>query len=480
MTQFVPTFRKSTDKEANTMASNDVEVLDPAATVEKLTNNGSEFALNRRHFMAALGVAGAAAGAALVSSHPAIAQQPKPSGYLEVDVLNFLLNVKYLKATFYSYVTQGVDLPGTSRVTLGTGGVFNAPTKVVFTGTNAAQITDMFNEIYFDDLNQLIDLRNLIGVPVVPRQTMNLLGTGTSTTVSAPITPAQAISTARMLEDLSASAFTGALVYLSGTNRAYAAQVLAAEGFHAGAVRLVSIQNAAPYQAAEYLLPFTGTTTSGSPTIPALFTTTAGAPLPAVGNIVAGTGIPTNAVITAIVGANTPIVGTTNKTTSITAVSSTAGLLVGQLISGAGIPANATITVISGSTITISAAATATTANQALFVGTAVITISANATASGKVTISVINADADVQPFDPGTAALAAAGPSTLSKSSPAVDQGFFDTAGAGTSSANTPPGFAFARTFSQVLAVLYGSAVIQTFQGGYYPVGVSGNINVV
>ena len=468
------------------MASNDVEVLDPAATVEKLTNNGSEFALNRRHFMAALGVAGAAAGAALVSSHPAIAQQPKPSGYLEVDVLNFLLNVKYLKATFYAYVTTGKDIVGSA--TNGTGGVFNAPAKVTFTGTNAAQITDMFNEMYFDELNQLIDLRNLIGVPVpvVSRQTINLLGTSAPNVafVAPPatttLTPAQAISMARMFEDLSASAFAGAIVYLSGTNRSYAAQVLAADGFHAGAVRLVSIQNAAPYQAAEYLLPFTGTTTSGSPTIPALFTTTAGAPLPAVGNIVAGTGIPTNAVITAIVGANTPIVGTTNKTTSITAVSSTAGLLVGQLISGAGIPANATITVISGSTITISAAATATTANQSLVVGTAIITISANATASGNVTISVINADADVQPFDPGTAALAAAGPSTLSKSSPAVDQGFFDTAGAGTSSANTPPGFAFARTFSQALAVLYGSAVVQTFQGGYYPVGVSGNINVV
>jgi len=126
----------------------------------------------------------------------------------------------------------------------------------------------------------------------------------------------------------------------------------------------------------------------------------------------------------------------------------------------------------------------------------------------------------DVSPGDPGTAALSAAGPqlnatawnastayvagavvlyvgntyialaantnvtpagsSSWQIVSAPVYQAFFNTAGGGTSSASTPPGFAFARTFSQVLAVLYNSAAIQTFEGGFYPVGVSGNINVV
>ena len=50
------------------MASNEVEVLDPAATVANLKKSASGRALNRRNFMTtALGVAGAASGAALVS-----------------------------------------------------------------------------------------------------------------------------------------------------------------------------------------------------------------------------------------------------------------------------------------------------------------------------------------------------------------------------------------------------------------------------
>ena len=49
------------------MASNDVEVLDPATTIEKLSKFASERVLNRRHFMAALGMTSAAAGAGLLA-----------------------------------------------------------------------------------------------------------------------------------------------------------------------------------------------------------------------------------------------------------------------------------------------------------------------------------------------------------------------------------------------------------------------------
>ena len=243
------------------MASNDIEVLDPAATVEKLKKIVSKVALNRRHFMAALGAAGVAAGTGLVSGPVAHAQQPTPNGYAQVDVLNFLLNIKYLKATFYSYVTQGADLPGSSYVTLGTGQIYNPPPKVTFTGTNAAQITDMFNEMYYDDLNQLIDLRNLLGVAAVARSTINLLGTSASSgSFSAPsatmtLSGAQAIAQARMLEDLSVTAFAGAMTYLTGNNLTFAAQVLAFDGCHAAALRLATIQTNAPYQGTQYQTP---------------------------------------------------------------------------------------------------------------------------------------------------------------------------------------------------------------------------------
>jgi hypothetical protein len=77
-------------------------------------------------------------------------------------------------------------------------------------------------------------------------------------------------------------------------------------------------------------------------------------------------------------------------------------------------------------------------------------------------------------------AATAALGPAAVPGTSPTAYQGFFDTAGAATSSANNPAGEVFARTFSQVLAVLYGSTVAQTYEGGFFPNGVSGNINNV
>lgn len=70
------------------------------------------------------------------------------------------------------------------------------------------------------------------------------------------------------------------------------------------------------------------------------------------------------------VGPSVAITGTTaTGSASITAVSSTAGLIVGQPISGAGIPANATILAIGVGTITISANATASAAAVALTAG---------------------------------------------------------------------------------------------------------------
>jgi len=370
MTQSLRTTRKSTDKEANEMASsNDIEVLDPTATVEKLKNIVSKVALNRRHFMAALGAAGIAAGTRLGSGPVARAQQPTPNGFAQTDVLNFLLNIKYLKATFYSYVTQGADLPGSSYVTLSSGQVYNAPGKITFSGTNAAQITDMFNEMYYDELNQLIDLRNLLGVASAARATMNLLGNSvanaTYVTPSGTVisTGAQAIGQARMLEDISVTAFAGALSYLTGPNLAIATQILAVDGCHAAALRLASIQTGAAYQGTLYQSNFQIGTNQASPTVYAILPSTAAV----VGDIITAPGlIPAGAVITAITPkANVSPTGVViSGNTAITGVSSISGLAVGQPITGTtGIQALTYISAV-GSTapysITISKAANAT------------------------------------------------------------------------------------------------------------------------
>src|SRR5664280_1958439 len=103
----------STGKEAHTMASNEIAILDPAASVDKLNKIAADRAMNRRRFIAALGITGAAAGAGLLSGCANNTTMPisSPLGAGQTDILNFVLNVEYLQATFYAYLTTGADLP---------------------------------------------------------------------------------------------------------------------------------------------------------------------------------------------------------------------------------------------------------------------------------------------------------------------------------------------------------------------------------
>jgi hypothetical protein len=515
------------------MASNDVEALDPAATVEKLKRFASDRVLNRRHFIAALGVAGAAAGTELVSSGPtAFAQQPKPNGYAQVDVINFLLNIKYLKATLYSFITQGVDLPGSSQVTVGTGGVYNAPAaKIAF---STQQITDLFNEMYYDELNQLIALRALQGVAVAPRATINLLGTGPSGSVTglsatAAMTPAQAISLAQYLEDLSVTAFAGASIYLTGTNLQLATQALATDAFHSGAIRLIGVQTSAPYiytgsasfsltaaslAGSNVIYGFVSSTSpvlvgyqiSTGPTVAIAADTAAsgGSGTLAYSGAASSPGLSGAATVTAV--GTIPTSYASGYTTAATAhhlstltdvpaaIAQTWAPGMPVFDAGGYFPNPGTyiVSIVPNSnpatyTVTMSASSGGHTPT-AISVGTTPITLSAPFPSQGAFTastIGVVNADSnDVVPVDPGPG-IATTGPflNPAGASPSPLNQGFFDTAGTAASSANNPAGSAFARTFQQVLAILYGytpgtTVSTQNYEGGYFPVGVSGPIN--
>jgi hypothetical protein len=215
------------------MASKEIEILDSAATVGKLKKIAADRALNRRHFITALGMTGAAAGTGLLSGCSTTNILPATTATLgQTDVLNFALNIKYLQATFYSYVTQGADLTG-SAVT-GSGVVTNAPAAKLAFATQ--QITDLFNEIYYDEKNHVSTLYSLLGSGVVPRPAINLAAFGS-------ITATNAIAIARLLEDVSVTAFAGTVTGLSTSDVTITTQVLGTDGFHSGALRLVSIQN---------------------------------------------------------------------------------------------------------------------------------------------------------------------------------------------------------------------------------------------
>ena len=109
---------------------------------------------------------------------------------------------------------------------------------MTFSGAQAAQIVDMLNEIYYDETNHVSALRSLLGSAVVARPAINLAAYGA-------ITSSNALSIARLLEDVGATALAGAAALLTGSSLTFVSQVLSAESSHAGALRLVSIQNPA-------------------------------------------------------------------------------------------------------------------------------------------------------------------------------------------------------------------------------------------
>ncbi len=213
------------------MASKEIEILDPTATVEKLTKIAAGRALNRRRFLASLGMTSAAAGAGLLSgcstSNTVTATTASTS---QINALNFVLNFKFLEATFYAYIATGGDLPSSSITS--SGAITNAPGKLVFT----QQITDLINEIYYDEKSHVATLISLLGSAAVFRPAINL---GAYATVNAT----NALSIARLLEDVGTTAMIGATAALSNSNLTLVSQILGIESCHAGMLRLVSIQN---------------------------------------------------------------------------------------------------------------------------------------------------------------------------------------------------------------------------------------------
>jgi hypothetical protein len=215
------------------MASKEIEILDSEASVGKLKKIAAGRAVNRRHFMAALGMTGAAAGAGLLSGCSTTTSAVAATGpnLAQTDVLNFILNVKFLQATFYAYVTQGTDLSGAALIN--SGAISGAPAKLTFA---SQQITDMLNEIYFDEKNHVTTLINLLSSSVAFRPAINLAAYGA-------VTATNALAIARLLEDVSVTALAGASTLLSTSDLTITSQILATDSFHSGAVRLTNIQN---------------------------------------------------------------------------------------------------------------------------------------------------------------------------------------------------------------------------------------------
>jgi hypothetical protein len=230
------------------LASNKIEVLtetsDAVNTAGDLETTPAGRDVNRRRFLAALGITGAVAGAGMMSGCSAssttkTSNASSSASQAQVDALTFALNLKYLSATFYSFITTGADISTSkTKVNLqGSGAVTGTPGQLTFTGNNAGQITDMVNEIYYDEWNHTVVLQNALGSSVAVRPAINLGAFGA-------VTATNALSIARALEDLTVTALAAVGALLQSGNITIAAQILGADSFHAGALRLVSLENA--------------------------------------------------------------------------------------------------------------------------------------------------------------------------------------------------------------------------------------------
>ena len=195
---------------------------------------GSSF--NRRGFLASIGAVGALAGTAALTgcsdAGPLTNTSSTPS---VLDVLNFALNLEYLEASFYSYITTGNGL--SSSVTGTSPGTVTGGAKVTFSNPVVASVAA---QLANDESLHVSFLRSTItglgGTPVdLPALNLGAMGAVTS--------DATFLTAARQLETVGVSAYAGGAQYLvsNATAVLYASQILDTESQHESFLRQLCI-----------------------------------------------------------------------------------------------------------------------------------------------------------------------------------------------------------------------------------------------
>ena len=195
---------------------------------------------DRRRFLTTLGAAGAVAGTVALTGGLTgcndVTSPVLPGNTPSVlDVLNFALNLEYLEASFYLYVTTGGGLSSTD---MGAGaGSVSGGAKVNFVNPIVASAA---NQLALDEREHVEFLRTTIaavgGTPIA-MPNLNLAAGG-------PVTSdATFLAAATRLEATGVSAYTGGAQYLVSSTAAltYAAQILDTEAQHEGLIRQLCI-----------------------------------------------------------------------------------------------------------------------------------------------------------------------------------------------------------------------------------------------
>ena len=154
----------------------------------------------------------------------------KSGALTDVDVLNFALNLEYLEAEFYTYAVTGKGIPADLTDGVGQKGETRGGHEVMFDDN---VLTTIAVAIMHDEWNHVKFLRTALGDKAVAKPEINLnalnLGFKNET---------EFILLSRAFEDTGVSAYLGAATLIkTPAFLAAAAQILAAEAYHAGAIR---------------------------------------------------------------------------------------------------------------------------------------------------------------------------------------------------------------------------------------------------
>ncbi len=204
---------------------------------------------NRRSLLKKIGMASAAAGAAMATGG-AFKLSADPSSPTPVDILQFALNLEYLEAEFYTVATTGntmdmapynIPISGQGNSGAATGGSrVSFGNSLVFTGQIALEIAQ-------DERDHVVLLRTALsnaGVTPIAQPPINLnaLGIGFANEL-------QFLTLARVFEDVGVTAYGGAAQLASFASSPYigtAARILATEAEHVGSIRLQVARLAVP------------------------------------------------------------------------------------------------------------------------------------------------------------------------------------------------------------------------------------------
>ena len=174
------------------------------------------------------------------------------SAFSDVDILNFALNLEYLEGEYYTRGSTGVGLANTLVTGAGTLGGVNGGTLVPWMNPYFLEVA---LKIASDEQAHIAFLRSQLGSAAVARPLIDLAGSFQAAALAAGAIPAGTAFNpfsnevdfflgAFTLTEVGITAYNGASpLIMNPTILSSAASILAAEAYHAGAIRGVLTQS---------------------------------------------------------------------------------------------------------------------------------------------------------------------------------------------------------------------------------------------